>query len=104
MKKNKIFLLVILALMLIFSSVLTGCITSAVVNGEPQKLGFIAKTPDAVVGKEEIASYWETVPLIGWNAILTFGHEDFVARTRGRDYNIVTKHYYIIQKISAVAK
>ena len=104
MKKNKMFLLGILALLLVFSSVFTGCITSAVVNGEPQKLGFIAKTPEAIEGKAEIASYWETIPLIMWNGILTFGHEGFVENTRGRDYNLVTRHYYIIQKVSAVEK
>ena len=104
MKKNKIFMVGMLVLVLVFGSVLTSCITSAVVDGVPQNLGLIAKAPAAVEGKAVIASYWETIPLIGWNGILTIGYDDFITATQGRDYNIVRKYFYIIQQVQAVEK
>jgi hypothetical protein len=102
--KNKKKLLGMLVLIAAFGLLLSGCLTSAFIDGEPQKLGFIVSEPAAIQGKAEIASYWETVPIFLWNGILTFGHEDFVAKTRGQSYNTTVRHYYIIQKVSAIAK
>jgi hypothetical protein len=102
--RNKKFFMGMLVLIATFGLLFTGCLTQAVVNGEPQKLGFIVSEPDAIKGKAEIASYWETIPIFMWNGIITFGHDNFVEKTRGQSYNLVTKHYYVIQKVSAIER
>jgi len=94
MKKMVLPILVVLVLF-----AYAGCASFATNQEVPQKtipiLGFVSGS--LLPTGTEIASYTK---LFG----ICLGYDDFVAAVQGKDYDVVEKNYYVIQKVFAISK
>jgi hypothetical protein len=97
--KNLIKIIGIIAVVAMIGLTVVSCASYATVQNVPQKtipiLGWVSGS--VLPTGEEIASY-----TIFYG--ICIGYDDFVEAINGKNYDIVVKNYYIVQKVIAVAK
>ncbi|MDR1788466.1 MAG: hypothetical protein LBR16_08485 [Treponema sp.] len=96
---KKVFVTGMLALALVFGSLVSGCATYATRGGVVTPSGCFTPTMQADGGRKTVGSY---IILFG---LFTLGYKDFIDQTAGKDVDIVDSNFlWIFRSIRAVER